>query len=111
MRWICPPLSSQAGAFLGYHLTVCDARPVFATPARFPHADEAVTNWPHRYLEHTEIDARTAVCVLTHDAKFDIPLLSRALQLRVAYVGPVSGTRCTRCMSTGASCSWCAGCG
>ena len=70
---------SQAGRFLGYRVTVCDARPVFATPARFPHADEVVVDWPHRYLGATEVDARTAVCVLTHDAKFDIPLLRLAL--------------------------------
>ncbi|MBB4712018.1 hypothetical protein BJ965_001900 [Streptomyces luteogriseus] len=60
---------SQAGRFLGYHVTVCDAR-VFATPARFPHADEVVVDWPHRCLERTEVDERTAVCVLTHDAKY-----------------------------------------
>ncbi|MEU1192743.1 XdhC family protein [Streptomyces sp. NPDC005859] len=60
---------SQAGSFLGYRVTVCDARPVFATAARFPYADEVVVDWPHRYLKHTEVDARTAVCVLTHDAK------------------------------------------
>jgi xanthine dehydrogenase accessory factor len=84
---------SQAGRFLGYRVTVCDARPVFATPARFPHADEVVVDWPHRYLEHTEVDARTAVCVLTHDAKFDIPLLRRALDLPVGYVGAMGSRR------------------
>jgi xanthine dehydrogenase accessory factor len=84
---------SQAGRFLGYHVTVCDARPVFATPARFPHADEVVVDWPHRYLEHTEVDERTAVCVLTHDAKFDIPLLRLALSLPVAYVGAMGSRR------------------
>ncbi|MGW2169528.1 XdhC family protein [Streptomyces sp. NPDC001705] len=84
---------SQAGRFLGYRVTVCDARPVFATPARFPHADEVVTDWPHRYLEHTEVDARTAICVLTHDAKFDIPLLRLALDLPVGYVGAMGSRR------------------
>ncbi|MEU1480394.1 XdhC/CoxI family protein [Streptomyces sp. NPDC005760] len=84
---------SQAGRFLGYHVTVCDARPVFATPARFPHADDVVVDWPHRYLEHTEVDERTAVCVLTHDAKFDIPLLRLALDLPVAYVGAMGSRR------------------
>ncbi len=73
--------------FLGYRVTVCDARPVFATAARFPHADEVVVDRPHRYLERTEVDERTAPCVLTHDAKFDIPLLRLALDLPVAYVG------------------------
>ncbi|MGW6795250.1 XdhC family protein [Streptomyces chartreusis] len=84
---------SQAGAFLGYRVTVCDARPVFATEARLPHADEVVVDWPHRYLEHTTVDARTAVCVLTHDAKFDIPLLRMALDLPVGYVGAMGSRR------------------
>ncbi|MFJ8106026.1 XdhC family protein [Streptomyces sp. NPDC096132] len=84
---------SRAGHFLGYHVTVCDARPVFATAARFPHADDVVVDWPHRYLEQTRVDARTAVCVLTHDAKFDIPLLRLALGLPVGYVGAMGSRR------------------
>ncbi|MGD6752045.1 XdhC family protein [Streptomyces sp. BH105] len=84
---------SQAGAFLGYDVTVCDARPVFATKARFPYADEVVVDWPHRYLEQTTVDSRTVICVLTHDAKFDIPLLTRALDLPVAYVGAMGSRR------------------
>ncbi|EPJ37215.1 hypothetical protein STAFG_5729 [Streptomyces afghaniensis 772] len=84
---------SRAGSFLGYHVTVCDARPVFATPERFPHADEVVVDWPHRYLEATRVDARTAICVLTHDAKFDIPLLRLALGLPVGYLGAMGSRR------------------
>ncbi|WP_328508000.1 XdhC/CoxI family protein [Streptomyces sp. NBC_00391] len=84
---------SQAGRFLGYRVTVCDARPVFATAARFPCADEVVVDWPHRYLAATETDARTAICVLTHDAKFDIPLLRLALSLPVGYVGAMGSRR------------------
>ncbi|MFF6808167.1 XdhC family protein [Streptomyces sp. NPDC012616] len=84
---------SRAGRFLGYRVTVCDARPVFATPERFPHADEVVADWPHRYLEHAEVDARTVICVLTHDAKFDIPLLRVALGLPVGYVGAMGSRR------------------
>ncbi|MGI5193261.1 XdhC family protein [Streptomyces sp. CA-288835] len=84
---------SQAGAFLGYRVTVCDARPVFATRARFPYADEVVVDWPHRYLAQTAVDSRTAVCVLTHDAKFDIPLLQLALDLPVGYVGAMGSRR------------------
>ncbi|ELS52844.1 XdhC family protein [Streptomyces viridochromogenes] len=84
---------SQAGRFLGYHVTVCDARPVFTTRARFPHADEVVVDWPHRYLEHAEVDARTVICVLTHDAKFDIPLLRLALGLRFGYIGAMGSRR------------------
>jgi xanthine dehydrogenase accessory factor len=84
---------SRAGAFLGYRVTVCDARPAFATEARFPHADEVVTDWPHRYLEHTEVDEHTAICVLTHDAKFDIPLLRLALGTSAAYIGAMGSRR------------------
>jgi len=85
------------GAFLGYRVTVCDAREVFATPARFSHAHEVVVSWPHRYLEEQAaaglLDARTVVCVLTHDAKFDIPLLERALRMPLGYVGAMGSRR------------------
>ncbi|MGW0710148.1 XdhC family protein [Streptomyces sp. NPDC002643] len=84
---------SRIGKFLGYHVTVCDARPVFATKARFPEADEIVVEWPHTYLERTRVDARTVLCVLTHDAKFDVPLLQLALRLPVAYVGAMGSRR------------------
>ncbi|MFI9820384.1 XdhC family protein [Streptomyces sp. NPDC052013] len=84
---------ARAGRFLGYHVTVCDARPVFATPARFPDAHEVVVDWPHRYLRRTETDGRTVLCVLTHDAKFDVPLLTEALRLPVAYVGAMGSRR------------------
>jgi xanthine dehydrogenase accessory factor len=83
----------RAGKLLGFHVTVCDARPVFATPARFPEADEVVVDWPHRYLERTRVDARTALCVLTHEARFDVPLLRRALRLPLAYVGAMGSRR------------------
>ncbi|MEV8528959.1 XdhC/CoxI family protein [Streptomyces sp. NPDC052000] len=83
----------KVGKFLGYHVTVCDARPVFATKTRFPEADEIVVEWPHEYLERTTTDSRTVLCVLTHDAKFDIPLLARALKLPVAYVGAMGSRR------------------
>ncbi|MEU2879583.1 XdhC family protein, partial [Streptomyces sp. NPDC007070] len=83
----------RAGKFLGYHVTVCDARPVFATRARFPDADEIVVDWPHRYLRRTATDTRTALCVLTHDAKFDIPLLEAALRMPVAFVGAMGSRR------------------
>ena len=90
-------LARQA-KFLGYRVTVCDARPVFATTARFPDADYVVVDWPHRYLcaqaEAGALDARTAICVLTHDPKFDVPALEVALRLDVGYVG-VMGSRRT----------------
>ncbi|MCM2386965.1 XdhC family protein [Streptomyces albipurpureus] len=83
----------RMGKFLGYHVTLCDARPVFATQARFPEADEIVVDWPHRYLADTRTDSRTVLCVLTHDAKFDLPLLKSALRLPVAYVGAMGSRR------------------
>ncbi|OPX08683.1 XdhC/CoxI family protein [Mycobacterium sp. AT1] len=89
---------AQQGSFLGYRVTVCDARPVFATSARFPTADEVVVDWPHRYLaaqaDAGAIDARTVICVLTHDPKFDVPLLEVALRLpEVAYIGAMGSRR------------------
>ncbi|MFM9614500.1 XdhC family protein [Streptomyces niveiscabiei] len=83
----------RVGRFLGYHVTVCDARPVFATRARFPDADDIAVGWPHHYLRRTPVDARTVLCVLTHDAKFDVPLLTAALRMPVAYVGAMGSRR------------------
>jgi xanthine dehydrogenase accessory factor len=84
---------ARIGSFLGYRVTVCDARPTFATKKRFPEADEVVVQWPHRYLAETETDPRTVICVLTHDPKFDVPLLEIALRLPVAYVGAMGSRR------------------
>ncbi|WP_026875748.1 XdhC family protein [Jiangella gansuensis] len=84
----------RIGRFLGYHVTVCDARPVFATPRRFPDADDVVVQWPHDYLAATEVDPRTVICVLTHDPKFDVPLLEAAVRTPAAYIG-VMGSRRT----------------
>jgi xanthine dehydrogenase accessory factor len=89
---------AHQGHFLGYHVTVCDARPVFATTSRFPSADEVVVTWPHRYLEAERdagrIDARTVICVLTHDPKFDVPVLEIALRLpEVGYIGAMGSRR------------------
>ncbi|MFG3403939.1 XdhC family protein [Streptomyces sp. NPDC048142] len=86
--------TARIGSFLGYRVTVCDARPAFATRERFPTADEVVRAWPHTYLESTEIDARTVICVLTHDPRFDVPLLVAALRTPAAYIG-VMGSRRT----------------
>ncbi|CAL9357322.1 putative xanthine dehydrogenase subunit A [Streptomyces sp. enrichment culture] len=83
----------RVGKFLGHHVTVCDARPVFATRARFPEADEVVADWPHRYLRRTPTDVRTVLCVLTHDARFDVPLLTEALRMPVAFVGAMGSRR------------------
>lgn len=83
---------TRLGSFLGYRVTVCDARPVFATAARFPAADEVVVDWPHRYLASQDVDATTVLCVLTHDPKFDVPLLEVALRSDAGYIG-VMGSR------------------
>ncbi len=84
---------ARAGKFLGYQVTVCDARPVFATRSRFPDAHEVVTDWPHRYLSGTTTDERTVICVLTHDPKFDVPLLEVALRRPAAYIGAMGSRR------------------
>jgi xanthine dehydrogenase accessory factor len=89
---------ARIGNFLGYHVTVCDARPVFATNSRFPAADEVVVQWPHKFLkaeaEAGRVDGRTVLCVLTHDPKFDVPLLEVALRLpEVGYVGAMGSRR------------------
>jgi xanthine dehydrogenase accessory factor len=84
---------ARAGKFLGYRVTVCDARPVFATRRRFPDADEVVTDWPHRYLAGQNVDVRTVICVLTHDPKFDVPLLEVALRTPAGYIGAMGSRR------------------
>ncbi|NUT48340.1 MAG: XdhC family protein [Saccharothrix sp.] len=88
---------ARLGTFLGYRVTVCDARPVFATASRFPDADEVVVDWPHRYLaaqaDAGRVDERTVVAVLTHDPKFDVPLLEVALRLKLGYVGAMGSRR------------------
>ena len=84
---------ARIGKFLGYRVTVCDARPVFATTTRFPDADEVVTDWPHRYLSGVTTDERTVICVLTHDPKFDVPVLEVALRAPAAYIGAMGSRR------------------
>ena len=84
----------RMGKFLGFHVTLCDARPVFATRARFPEADALVVAWPHEYLQATQVGPRDAICVLTHDPKFDIPALLAALQTPAFYIGAM-GSRST----------------
>ncbi len=84
---------ARVGKFLGYHVTVCDARPVFATAKRFPEADEVVVKWPHKFLAEADVDERTVICVLTHDPKFDVPLLEVALRTGAGYVGAMGSRR------------------
>jgi xanthine dehydrogenase accessory factor len=86
-----------AGKLLGYQVTLVDARPAFTAQARFAGADEVVTAWPHRYLGAEaaagRLDRRAVACVLSHDPKFDIPLLETALALDLAYVGAMGSRR------------------
>lgn len=84
---------ARIGRLLGYHVTICEARPVFADPAAYPAADAVVAEWPDRYLRSTQVDSRTVLCVLTHDPKFDIPVLVEALRLPVAYIGAMGSRR------------------
>lgn len=88
--------TARIGQFLGYRVTVCDARPVFATTRRFPGV-EVVVDWPHRYLAaqvaEGKVDTRTVVCVLTHDPKFDVPVLKLALSAPAAYIGAMGSRR------------------
>jgi xanthine dehydrogenase accessory factor len=87
---------AKVAKLLGYRVIVCDAREVFATRRRFPMADEVVVTWPGPLFTergHT-LSARDAVCILTHDAKFDVPAVIGALATRVGYIG-VMGSRAT----------------
>jgi xanthine dehydrogenase accessory factor len=84
---------ATVGRFLGYRVTVCDARAKFVTPERFPDVDELVVEWPDRFLAQAPVDERTVVCVLTHDHKFDIPLLKVALETPAGYIGAMGARR------------------
>jgi xanthine dehydrogenase accessory factor len=86
---------ARVAKILGYKVTVCDARPVFATRARFPMADEVVVAWPDRHLEEVgkTLGQRDAVCVLTHDPKFDVPAIKAALGTEVGYIGAMGSRR------------------
>ena len=91
----------RAAKLLGYRVTVCDARPVFATTQRFPLADEVVNDWPDRYLDAHGADLGPAdvVCVLTHDPKFDVPAITSAMRTKVGYLGAM-GSRKTHSTRT-----------
>jgi xanthine dehydrogenase accessory factor len=86
---------AEIGRFLGYRVTVCDARAKFVTKERFPEADELVVEWPDRFLERAPVDERTVVCVLTHDHKFDVPALKAALATPAGYIGAMGSRRTT----------------
>ncbi|MGI9616720.1 MAG: XdhC family protein [Acidimicrobiales bacterium] len=88
---------SRVAKILGYRVTVCDARPVFATTQRFPYADEVVVDWPNRFLDKVGADLgpRDAICVLTHDPKFDVPAVTSALTTKAGYLGAMGSRRTT----------------
>jgi xanthine dehydrogenase accessory factor len=87
----------RAAKLLGYRVVVCDARPVFATRQRFPLADEVVNDWPDRYLSAhgANLGPLDAVCVLTHDPKFDVPAIVAAVRTGVGYIGAMGSRRTT----------------
>jgi xanthine dehydrogenase accessory factor len=81
------------GKYLGYRVTVVDARPIFATKMRVPDADEVVVAWPDEFLTSARVSERSALIVLTHDVKFDIPLLLVALKTKAGYIGAMGSRR------------------
>jgi xanthine dehydrogenase accessory factor len=83
----------KVGKLLGYRVTLCDPREKFATKARFPEADEIVVRWPDEFLADAEVDRRTVICALTHDPKFDVPLLKAALATPAGYIGAMGSRR------------------
>jgi xanthine dehydrogenase accessory factor len=85
----------RAGKLVGFRVVVCDPRSPFATPERLPAADEIAREWPDVYLAKQRLGARDAVCVLTHDLKFDVPAIRAALEAGAGYVGAM-GSRKTQ---------------
>ena len=84
---------ARVGKFMGYRVIVCDARAVFATRERFPSADEIVVAWPDEFLKTAEVDGRSVITVLTHDPKFDVPVLKQALDTPAGYIGAMGSRR------------------
>ncbi len=87
---------AKVAKVLGYRVVVCDAREIFATRRRFPMADEVVVSWPVPVFAErgATLGPRDAVCILTHDPKFDVPAIEGALTTQVGYIG-VMGSRKT----------------
>jgi len=84
---------AELGRFLGYHVVVCDPRSPFATAERLPAAHEIVREWPDAYLSRVALSPRDAVCILTHDVKFDVPALEAALRSPVGYIGAMGSQK------------------
>ncbi len=83
----------RTAKLLGWRTVVADARASFATRERIPSADELLVAWPEEALAQVPLDADTAVLVLTHDDKFDLPLLDAALRSDAFYVGALGSRR------------------
>ena len=83
----------KAAKLLGWRTIVADARAKFATAERLPSADEIVVEWPEQALARVAPDHATAVVVLTHDDKFDVPALKAALESEAFYVGALGSRR------------------
>jgi xanthine dehydrogenase accessory factor len=81
------------GKQLGYRVTVCDPRTVFLTRERFPDADELSDEWPDQFLSHAPVDPRTAICMMTHDLKFDVPALQLALTSNAGFIGAMGSEK------------------
>lgn len=84
---------AELGRFLGYHVVVCDPRSPFATAERLPAAHQIVREWPDAYLSRVVLSPRDAVCILTHDVKFDVPAIEAALRSPVGYIGAMGSQK------------------
>lgn len=89
---IAIPLTTFAKT-LNYRVIVVDARSAFATPERFPHADEVLVEWPDEALQKLDLNPSTAVAVLTHDPKFDEPTLKVLLAHEIGYIGAIGSRK------------------
>ncbi|MFI5269915.1 MAG: XdhC family protein, partial [Chloroflexota bacterium] len=81
------------GKFLGFHVSVIDPRSIFATKERFPNADQVVVEWPDKFLAKASIGPSTAIVILTHDPKFDLPALTYAVKTDAGYIGAMGAKR------------------
>ena len=78
---------------LGFHTIVIDARSMFATKERFPDADELILKWPSEALIETGINQSTYIVTLTHDKKFDNPVLKAAVESPARYIGALGSKK------------------
>src|SRR5262249_50016924 len=78
---------------LGYRVTVCDPRRAFLTRERFPDADELSSEWHADFLAQAPIDARTAICMMTHNVSYDVPTLKIAFASNAGYIGAIGSEK------------------